>query len=137
MRTFNLFISHSWTYADHYQRLRDLLRGRPYFRFKDYSVPPEDPLDTDGTVRELRQAIRRQMSSCNIVLIAAGVYATHSRWMREEIALAEKGFSEPKPIIAIKPRGNERISAEVRVAASAVVGWSTESVVGAIRTWAR
>ena len=137
MRTFNLFISHSWTYAAQYNRLRDLLENRPYFRFKNYSVPPDDPLDTDGTVRELRAAIRRQMSSCNAVLIAAGVYATHSRWMREEIALAQKGFSEPKPIIAIKPRGNERISAEVRIAASAVVGWNTESVVAAIRKWAR
>ena len=136
MRTFNLFTSHSWAYAAQYERLQNLLKARPYFRFKDYSVVRDSPLHTDGSVGELRQAIRRQMLPCSAVLITAGIYAGHSRWMLEEIALAKNGFSEPKPIIAIKPRGNERISAEVRAAAAAVVGWSTESVVDAIRTWA-
>ena len=133
MRTFNLFISHSWAYADQYQRLLNLLRARSYFRFKDYSVPPNDPLHTNGTVTELRQAIRQKMQPCGVILVMAGVYATHSRWMREEIDLAKKGFSAPKPIIGIKPRGNELISAEVRKAAATVVGWNTESVVQAIR----
>ena len=137
MRTFHLFISHSWAYADQYEKLRNLLQARPYFRFKDYSVPPDSPIHTDGTVTELRQGIRRKMLTCNAVLITAGIYAGHSRWMGEEIKLAKRGFSEPKPIIAIKPRGNQRISAEVRAAADAVVGWNTESVVAAIRDCAR
>ena len=133
MNTYNLFVSHSWAYSDQYDRLISLLRGRPYFAFRDYSVPRDDPLHTKGTNAELRRAIRDQMSPCSVVLILAGVYATYSRWINIEIDLAEDGFTSAKPIIAIIPWGSEKISQPVREAASRIVGWNTESVVAAIR----
>lgn len=133
MRTFNLFISHSWTYSDQYARLVALLENRGYFRFRNYSVPSDDPIHTAGTIAELRQAIRQQMAPCSVVLIVAGVYATYSRWINEEIDLATKGFTVPKPIVAIRPRGSERTSAPVKLAADRIVGWDTDSVVSAIR----
>ncbi len=61
MRTYNLFISHSWAYSDIYEKLEILLRERPYFAFKNYSVPKDDPLHTSGTDKELYEAILRQM----------------------------------------------------------------------------
>ena len=133
MRTFNLFISHSWTYSDQYTRLVALLQNRGYFSFRDYSVPRDDPIHSAGTIAELRQAIKQQMAPCSVVLILAGVYATHSRWINEEIDLAKEGFSDPKPIIAIAPWGSQRISSTVQVAADKIVRWNTESVVSAIR----
>lgn len=39
MRTFNLFISHSWKYSNTYEQLVALLKNRGYFNFKNYSVP--------------------------------------------------------------------------------------------------
>ena len=133
MRTFNLFISHSWTYSDQYTRLVALLESRGYFRFRNYSVPSDDPIHTAGTVTELHQAIRRQMAPCGVVLILAGMYATYSRWINEEIDLATNGFIVPKPIIAIRPRGSKRTSVPVSQAADRIVGWDTDSVVTAIR----
>ena len=133
MRTFNLFISHSWPYSDQYTRLVALLENRGYFRFRNYSVPSDDPIHNAGTIAELRQAIKQQMAPCSVVLILAGVYATHSRWINEEIDLATNGFNVPKPIVAIRPRGSLRISAPVRLAANRIVGWDTDSVVNAIR----
>ena len=73
------------------------------------------------------------MMPCHVVLILAGVYATYSKWINIEIDLAQQGFTRAKPIIAIRPWGSERISERVRLAASKVVGWNTESVVRAIR----
>ena len=73
------------------------------------------------------------MRLCHVVLILAGVYATYSKWINIEIDLAKEGFTHAKPIIAIRPWGNERISERVQLAADRVVGWNTESVVGAIR----
>jgi len=61
VKTYNLFISHSWTHSDAYERLVEMLRQRPYFSFKNYSVPKDDPIHRAGTARELREAIRRQM----------------------------------------------------------------------------
>ncbi len=133
MKTYNLFISHSWSYSDQYDRLVDLLKGRGYFAFRNYSVPPDDPIHDAGTDAQLRRAIRNQMMPCHVVLILAGVYATYSEWINIEIDLAEEGFTYPKPIIAIRPRGSQRTSERVRLAADRVVGWNTESVVGAIR----
>ena len=133
MKTYNLFISHSWNHADAYDRLTNLLSGRGYFAFRDYSVPRDDPIHGAGTDAQLRQAIRNQMTPCHVVLILAGVYATYSKWINVEIDLAKKGFTYAKPIVAIRPWGNERISEPVRQAANRIVRWNTESVVGAIR----
>ena len=136
MKTYNLFISHSWSYSDAYDRLISLLRARGYFAFRDYSVPRHDPIHGAGTDGQLRQAIRNHMAPCHVVLILAGVYATYSKWINTEIDLAEEGFTYGKPIIAIRTWGSERISEQVRLAADRLVGWNTESVVGAIRALA-
>lgn len=133
MRTHHLFISHSWNYSDAYERLVDLLRNRSYFSFKDYSVPRNDPIHDAGTDAQLRQAIRRQMAPCGVVLILAGVYATYSKWIEKEIRLAKRDFNQPKPVVAIKPWASKRISIPVQEAADRIVGWNTDSVVGAIR----
>ena len=133
MKTYNLFISHSWTYGNQYDRLLELLRGRPYFRFRNYSVPRYSPIPGAHTDAALRQAIRNQMASCHVILILAGVYATYSKWINVELSLALTGFENRKPIIAVAPWGNRRVSKMVAAWADRVVGWNTESVVGAIR----
>ena len=133
MKTYNLFISHSWAYDDQYKRLASLLSDRRYFRYKNYSVPKDDPIHNANSTSALREAIRRQMAPSSAVLVLAGVYSSYGKWIDVEIDLAKHGFRSRKPIIAIRPRGNQRISSVVRNAADRVVGWNTESVVGAIR----
>lgn len=133
MRTHHLFISHSWAYGDQYNRLVGLLRSRRYFRFRDYSVPKDDPIHSAPTSPALRRAIKAKMAPCGAVLILAGVYATYSNWIDQEIELAQEGFRFSKPIIAIKPLGSKRISVPVQQAADRVVSWRTESIVQAIR----
>ena len=44
MKTHNLFISHSWTYSDSYDKLIGLMDARPYFTYRNYSVPKDDPI---------------------------------------------------------------------------------------------
>ncbi len=133
METFNLFISHSWRHGDTYDRLINLLRQRSYFDFKDYSVPKDDPIHNAPTSSQLREAIKDRMRTCGVVLIMCGVYATYSKWINEEMDLTKNGFSRPKPIIGIKPRGYERLSTVVQEAADELVGWNTESIIDAIR----
>ncbi len=130
MKTYHLFISHSWTYGSQYARLVALLKARPRFRFKDYSVPRDDPIHNPGSEAKLREAIRRQMRSCHVVVVLAGVYATHSKWINVEISLAQQ---YDKPIVAVAPWASRRISARVREAADEITRWNAGSVVGAIR----
>lgn len=128
--TYNIFISHSWSYSDEYERLVALLDRKPYFSYKNYSVPKNDPIHNAPTVGLLREAIRRQMQPASCVLILAGVYSTYSKWINEEIDLAQ---SMGKKIIAVEPFASERTSTVVRNAADEIVKWNTDSIVRAIR----
>lgn len=133
MKTYNLFISHSWTYTKQYVRLRDLLNERPFFSFRNYSVPRDNPIHTTGTHAELCERIRARMQPCHVILVLAGVYVHYSKWIDKELDLAESGFDSPKPIVAIEPWGSERTSVRVKRAADRIVKWNTDAVVRAIR----
>lgn len=128
--TYNLFISHSWTYGDAYDKLTNMLRAKPYFDYRDYSVPKNDPIHNAPNTYQLKEAIRRQMQPASCVLIMAGVYSTYSKWINIEIELAR---SMNKKIIAIEPWGSERTSIVVKNAADKIVKCNTDSIVSAIR----
>ena len=132
MPTHNLFISHSWTYSPQYDRFVGLIEAAPRFDFQNYSVPKDDPVHTNGTDRELREAILNHMRPCHVVVILAGVYAAYSKWIDAGITLAQ-AFRTSKPILAVRPRGNTRISQSVQDAADELVNWNTASIVAAIR----
>ena len=136
MRTFNLFISHSWTYSDTYDGLINLLDSRAYFYYRNYSVPKDDPLHTNGTDWQLYNAIKNKVAPCSVILILAGVYSSYSKWIENEIYIAQNEFLSNKPIVAIEPWGSERTSVRVKEAAAITVGWNTDSIVSAIRALA-
>ena len=128
--TYNLFISHSWAYSDAYSKLMELLSNAPYFNFKNYSVPKDDPIHNAPNDYQLRAAIKNQMQHASCVLILAGVYATYSKWINIEIQLAQE---MGKKIIAIQPWAAQRTSQVVKNSADEIVGWNTASIVKAIR----
>lgn len=132
-QTYNLFISHSWSYSDAYEKLIDLLKARPYFDFRDYSVPRDDPIHNAPNSQALYEAIKRQMAHCHVVLVMAGVYATYSPWIQKEVKIAKTEFQIPKPVIAIKPWAQTNVSQFVSENADEIVGWNTESIIEAIR----
>jgi hypothetical protein len=131
--THKLFISHSWSYSDSYNRLTNLLNNRSHFFYNNHSVPIHDPVHTNGTDKQLYDAIYNKIYGCHVVIIIAGVYSSYSKWIEKEIKIARKEFSIPKPIIAIEPWGAQRTSKIAMDSADIVVGWNTESIVSAIR----
>lgn len=126
-----LFISHSWSYSDAYDKLVNMLNDAPGFTYRNYSVPKDDPVHNAPNVQALYDAIKAQMTFCHAVLIISGVYATHSKWIIREIQCATKDLS--KPIVAVRPWGAERVSQEVERAASVTAAWNSGSIVAAIR----
>ena len=127
---YNLFISHSWSYSDQYERLINLLNSSSNFSFKDYSVPKDDPIHGCAYDFQLKEAIKRQMQPASCVLILAGLYSSYSRWINIEIELAKE---MNKKIIAIEPWGSLHTSAIVKNNADVIVSWNTMSIVRAIR----
>ena len=130
MQTYHLFISHSWNYSDKHDRLIDLLTEHPTLIFKNFSVPPHNPIVGALNDMQLELAIENKIRPCSAVLIMAGMYATYSKWINKEIEIAKR---MGKVIIAVKPFGAERISTVVRDAADAECAWNTHSIVSAIR----
>lgn len=128
-----IFISHSWTYSYAYEKVCQILNNNGFY-FYNHSVPKDDPVHTNGTDKQLREAIRNQMTGVSCVLILAGVYASYSKWIQKEIAMAEE---MGKPIIAIEPWGAERTSTVVKNAADKIVGWNGPSIINAINELTR
>lgn len=129
LKTYRLFISHSWDYGGDYQRLKDLLDNARYLNYMNYSVPEEKAKGT-RTDRELEQALKAQLAPVQLLLVIAGMYIPYRKWIQYEMDLAR---FYGKPIIGIKPWGNEYVPQAVRNAACEVVAWNTNSIVTAIR----
>ncbi|PQV42723.1 TIR domain-containing protein [Methanohalophilus euhalobius] len=81
----NIFISHSWAYDGHYSGLTGMLDKRQRFKYKNYSVPRNSPIHRCKSDQDLCEAIERKIRSCECVIIMAGVYSTHSKWINKEI----------------------------------------------------
>ncbi len=132
-KTYHVFISHSWSYSYNYEKLINLLDKNHNFSYMDYSVPKNDPIHTQGTDKELYEAIKSQISKSSVVIILAGVYATYSKWINKEIKISQNEFIIPKPIIAVEPWGAERTSSIVKEAANKIVKWNSDSIITAIK----
>lgn len=133
LKTYDLFLSHSWKYNDDYYRLESLLLKARFFKWRNYSVPIHRPLidpNSPVSVRQLEGLIHNQVKPANCVLIIGGMDACYSEWVQKEIEIAQYYF---KPILAIYPIGNVRMPKVVKDAAIELVSWRTESIVSAIR----
>ena len=129
LKTYDVFISHAWNYHEDYFRVVRFLNDALYFTWRNYSVPEHDPVDGNST-RMLKEALKRQMRPANIVLILAGMYATHSGWIDFEI---EFSLQINKPMIGIRPWGQQRVPKIVSDNVDVMVGWQTDSIISAIR----
>lgn len=135
MKTYNIFISHAWKYTEHYKKVVEWLdeaQSEGKFNWKNYSVPEHDPLiDPNTTVgkRKLQAELEGQIKPASIVIILAGMYATHSDWIDFEIDTA---VSYNKYIIGVKPWGQERIPKKVSDNANIMVGWNKSSIINAV-----
>jgi hypothetical protein len=127
-KTYRLFISHSWAYGENYDKVVEMLKEQG-LSFYDHSVPKGDPIHTNGTDRQLKEAIEAKMKGTSCILILAGVYSTYSKWINKEIEIAK---SYNKKIIAIEPWASEKTSKVVKDNADRVVKWQGASIVKAI-----
>ena len=128
-KTYRLFISHSWTYSDAYDKIIKFLKQEG-IEFSNHSVPKDDPVHTNGYDWELENAIDAKIKGVSCVLILAGVYSSYSKWIKKEIEIANK---YEKPIIAIEPWDAKNTSRIVKDNADEIVKWQASSLAKAIR----
>lgn len=132
LRDYHILISHSWDYSDDYRTIRDWLDSTGYFMWSNYSVPIERPIDARSKA-ELQQKITNRISNCSCVIVLSGMYVAYSEWIDFEIETALK-FN--KPIIGVKPRGQQHVPYAVSSNADIMVGWTRDGIVNAVRQFA-
>jgi hypothetical protein len=131
----NVFISHAWDHSGHYNTLAQWVFGTLWnnqagqrLYFEDTSIPKSDPVHVRGWAA-IAQALANRIANSDVLVAPAGVYASHSDWIKFELHTARKyGI----PIIQVNPRGQQRMSLIVKHAADHEVGWTGQSVVNAI-----
>ena len=129
IRTYKVFISHSWDYVDDLMNLRRLLNNRPYFNAIYEEIPPHEAINS-ANATYIKDRIRKRIEESDVVIGMAGMYGSYSEWMKWEIETAK---SIGKPVIAVVPWGQERVSSIKAGQADRIVRWNTESIVSAIR----
>ena len=131
----HVFISHSWSYSDHYQTLSEWIFGEKWrvgqasLVFRDFSVPKDNPIHKAKNDRELREAIYNQIARSHVLVIPLGMYANYSNWIKKEI---DGAHVYTKPVLGVNPWAQQRKSSVVAEAASAIAGWNKKTVVGEI-----
>ena len=123
-RIVRVFISHSWDHSDQYVYLVNFLRRIEDFQFYNYSVPKHDPLKASSE-KDLLDDLCEQLRGCHVLIVLATMRPTDSEWIQKEILIAN---IYNKPVIAIVPRGQKRISSFIKTYSDIIVKWSTKSI---------
>lgn len=132
-KEYHIFISHSWGYPQDLENLRTLLRERGYFNVEFEEPTVKEPINSTNA-EYIKCRIREKLRKSNLVLAIAGMYASYSDWIEWELDTA---IRLELPIVGVIPRGQERISTTVSSRSKEDVRWNTESIVAAIRKWAK
>ena len=129
-KEYRLFISHCWDYRAAYYTVEKWIDDSD-INWKNMSIPVHDPKDT-STNRELETKIENNIKASSVFIVIAGMYAAQENrtWINFEIDTALK-YS--KNILAIKPRGNERLPTKISDNANKIVNWNSSSVINGIK----
>ena len=92
LKTYRVFISHSWAYSNSYEKLVEFFEEHPNFSWVDYSVPKDDPIHHSINDSQLYNAIKLQIAPVNCVVVLAGVYSSYSKWINKEIQISKADF---------------------------------------------
>ena len=131
----NVFISHSWAYSNHYDRLAEWIFEEAWsvndqrIQFLNTSVPRDNPIHYAPNDATLQQAIYERIAISHVVIIPTGMYANYSKWIRKEI---DGATLYRKPIIAVDPWAQKRASSVVADAAAESVGWNKQPIINAV-----
>jgi hypothetical protein len=133
--TVSVFISHSWSYSGHYDKLAEWifqeqwnLNGTP-ITFFDTSVPQEDPIHFANNDQELYARILQRIGVSNVVVCPTGMYAHYSKWIKKELDGAQ---ALRIPVLAVNPWAQQKAASVVSGAAHQTVGWNSSSVISGI-----
>ena len=133
VRVHNIYVSHSWSVADTYDKLVRVLQSDPAFAFRLFGLAKADPIHATGVCYELRAAMRHPMSQCHLLVVQTGVYGQFGKWINEELELAGATFEFKRRVLAIDTFGPDSKPTPVQQRADRVVGWTKTGILTSLR----
>lgn len=129
-KEYPLFISHCWDYRTDYYTVEKWIDDSD-INWRNMSIPVHNPKDT-STDSELKTKINNNIKQSSVFIVIAGMYVAQEnrKWINFEIDTALK---YDKSILAIKPRGNERLPSKISENADLIVNWNSASVIKGIK----
>ena len=128
IKTYSLYISHSWNYDDVLQDIETLINGRGYFPAKYIQEAKALPICSDLSW-VVKENISRKLEQSDVVLAISNIFDSDNEWMLWEMDQAkELGLN----VIGIVPRGQKRISQEVDKRTNVNVPWNGDNIIEAI-----
>lgn len=129
-KEYKLFISHCWDYRESYYTVENWI-AESDINWKNMSIPVHNPKDT-STDNELETKIDNNIKNSSIFIVIAGMYVSQSnrKWINFE---NDTAIEYGKKILAIKPRGNERLPEKISNTADLIVNWNSYSVISGIK----
>lgn len=132
LRDYHILISHSWSYSEEYDKVCSWLNESTYFKWSDFSVCCNRPLETKSN-SDLEKKLRERIAHASCIIVISGMYAGYSRWIDFEIDTA---LDFRKPIISVKPWGQQRTPIKIQENSDVMVGWNANSIINAVRQYA-
>ncbi|WP_411544222.1 TIR domain-containing protein [Klebsiella pneumoniae] len=127
-KNYTAFVSHSWDYDKQLKNLKSLIEKNSTITI-DYSEVTVDNRINSEQRDYIQGVLKKRIISSDVFLVMAGMYTSYSDWMKWEIETAKKNNI---PVIAVKPRGAERIPVIIQENADVIVGWNSNSIVNNI-----
>lgn len=127
-KNYTVFVSHSWDYDKQLSNLKSLIEKNSTITIDYSEVTVDAPIDSEDSAY-IRRVLKNKIISSDVFLVMAGMYTSYSDWMKWEIETAKKNSI---PIIAVKPRGAERIPLIIQNNADVIVGWNSNTIVSNI-----
>lgn len=127
----HVYISHSWSLGDDYDKLREVLAASDH-TVRLNGLPVDHPVHATTSDSELRAEMRKHMVHTQMLIVQAGTYERFARWIEEEINLAHYGYQVRRPVLAIVPFDAPPRMGTLLERADRVVMWSHDSILNAV-----
>lgn len=128
VKTHTVFVSHSWDYDKQLKSMKSLIEKKGTITIDYSEVTVDKPINSED-VTYIRRVLKNKIINSDVFLVMAGMYTSYSDWMQWEIDTAKENRV---PIIAVKPRGAERIPVIIQNNVDVIVGWNSNSIVNNI-----
>ncbi len=127
-RSRRIFVSHPYNREKYHEKVVNLLSRNGKLPYFDHSIPQNEKMG--GSKQKINKKIEQKIRTANDVIIIASNHASRRPYIKKEIQMARK---YDKNIVAVLPRGQQKVSKVIRENATKIVGWNSNSIKSAFQ----